>query len=164
MRSNKGPGKSIFRRFLFLALLTPIITVGAIAGVNAVSDTDVFNGQVAAGDHDWWQDQGAGAFCERCHQGVVADITAGPHNNISDSDCSFCHTPGGADHAAAPAQCTDCHGDEGTALGADAHAGILTDLGETAGSASQSCQSCHTHVSVNVTATPQAPLELIMGG
>lgn len=159
----KALGGAIKAHRLFFTLAIGLFTIGVVSGVYAISETDTFDGQVAAGDHNWWQDAGAGAFCERCHQGVMADITAGPHNGASQSDCSFCHTPGSGDHAAAPSNCTDCHSGEGTEIAAEAHAGILTDLGETAAAASQTCQSCHTHVSVNVSATPQPPLELIMG-
>jgi len=168
MRRIKTAGRAIKRHRLLFVLVATALTVGVVAGVYAISTGDTFDGQIAAGDHNWWQDQGTGAFCERCHQAVMSDITAGPHGDstmggISTSDCSFCHAPGTGDHAAAVAACTDCHGNQGSELAADAHSGILTDLGETATDASQTCQSCHTHVSVEVVATPQAPLQLIMG-
>ena len=164
MERIKTAGRVIKRHRLFFVLAAAVFTVGIIAGVYAVSESDVFDGQVAAGDHNWWDDIGDGSFCERCHQGVMADITAGPHVAPGLSDCTFCHSPGAGDHAASQTACATCHSTQAGELAGDAHAGILDDLGETTADASQTCQSCHTHVSVNVVATPQPPLELIMGG
>ncbi len=160
----KAAGRSIKRHRLLFVFATAVLTVGVIAGVYAISATDTFDGQTAAGDHEWWQDAGEGAFCERCHQGVAADIVAGPHVAPGLSSCTTCHAPSGTDHVASTSTCSTCHGDEATALASDAHGGILDDLGETTATASQTCQSCHTHVAVNVVATQQPPLELIMGG
>ena len=160
--------RSVAKHRVFFLFVMGLFTVGLLAGSYAIQSGATFPGQTAAGDHNWWADQGTGAFCERCHVDVIADIAAGPHKNTGYSDCTFCHAPGGTDHAAAVATCADCHdggtgGSQAGELVNDAHAGIYTDLGEDQTTASQTCQSCHTHVAVNVTATVQPPLELNMG-
>ena len=163
MQRLKAAGRVVKNRRLLFLLVFGVFTVGLILTVNAVSENDVFDGQAAPGDHNWWQDIGEATFCARCHQAVFADIAAGPHVAPGLSDCTFCHRPGGGDHAAAVAVCTDCHSEEGGELANDAHAGILVDLGETSTSAAQTCQSCHTHRSVNITSVIQPPLELNLG-
>ncbi len=157
--------RAIKRRRLSVVLVIGLLTLGVVGGGYAIQENAGFSGQTAVGDHDWWQDIGTNAFCENCHTGVAGDIAAGPHVSTGLSTCSVCHTPGGSDHAAASAECTDCHGSEGDEIASqtEAHTGILADLGETATAASQTCQSCHTHVEVNITATAQPPIELIMG-
>ncbi len=163
MQRLKAAGRVVKNHRLLFLLAFAVLTVGLIAGVNAVSEDDVFDGQAAPGDHNWWQDIGDATFCARCHQAVAADITAGPHRGPGLSDCTFCHRPGGGDHAAAVALCSDCHSVQAGELANDAHAGILVDLGETTATAAQACQSCHTHISVNITSTVRPPLELNLG-
>jgi len=163
MQRLKAAGRVVKSRRLLFLLVFAVFTIGLIAAVNAVSEDDVFDGQAAPGDHEWWQDIGEATFCARCHQAVDADLAAGPHVAPGLSDCTFCHRPGGGDHAAAVAYCTDCHSVQGGELANDAHAGILVDLGETSTMAAQTCQACHTHVSVNIVSTVQPPLELNLG-
>ena len=163
MQRLKAAGRVVKNRRLLFLLVFAVMTIGLIATVNAVSEDDVFDGQAAPGDHEWWGDIGEATFCSRCHQAVAADLAAGPHVVAGLSDCTFCHRPGGGDHAAAVAECTDCHSVQGGELANDAHAGILVDLGETSTNAAQTCQVCHTHVSVNIVSGTQDPLELIMG-
>jgi len=165
MEQVKALGRVINRHRLFFVLVVGLLTIGVYGGLLAIQENATFSGQTAVGDHDWWQDIGTNAFCENCHTGVAGDIAAGPHSTVGLSTCSVCHTPGGADHAAAAAACTDCHASEGAEVASptEAHSGILADLGETATAASQTCQSCHTHVEVNIIATAQPPIELIMG-
>lgn len=163
MQRLKAAGRVVKSRRLLFLLIFAVFTIGIIAAVNAVSEDDVFDGQAAPGDHNWWQDIGEATFCSRCHQAVATDIATGPHVAAGLSDCTFCHRPGGGDHAAAVAYCTDCHSVQGGELANDAHAGILVDLGETSTMAAQTCQACHTHISVNIVSGTQDPLELIMG-
>jgi len=151
-------------------LVVVFLTIGVAGGLYAIQDGALFSGQTAVGDHEWWQDIGGNAFCENCHTEVAADLVAGPHGDSiilgeSTSDCSFCHTPGTADHAAAESACTDCHGAKGTEVASptEAHNGILISLGESATDASQTCQSCHTHVEVDMTVYADDPIPLQMG-
>ena len=163
MQRLKAAGRVVKGRRLMFLLVFAVFPIGLIAAVNAVSEDDVFDGRAAPGDHEWWQDIGEETFCARCHQAVDADLAAGPHVAPGLSDCTFSQRPGGGDHAAAVAECTDCHSTQGGELANDAHAGILVDLGETSTNAAQTCQACHTHVSVKIISGTQDPLELIMG-
>lgn len=163
----KATGRAIKHRRLTFALVVAFLTIGVVGGLYAIQTGATFSGQTQAGDHEWWQDIAGNGFCENCHTDVAGDILAGPHGIAADgdSDCSFCHTPGGTDHAAASSACTDCHSTEGgeVASPTEAHSGILTSLGETAGDASQTCQSCHTHAEVDMTVYADAPIPLQMG-
>ncbi len=154
---------------VFFLLIMGLFTVGLLAGSYAIQSNASFSGQTRAGDHDWWQNVSDQAFCENCHTAIGTDISTGPHAasaGAGTSACSFCHTPGGSDHAAAAAACTDCHSNRAVDLTSptEAHNGILASLGETTTDASQTCQSCHTHAEVTMAITPAAPIPLQMGG
>lgn len=161
----KATGRAIKHRRLTFVLVVGLLMAGVIGGALAIQSDAGFSGQTQAGDHEWWQTIDDNAFCENCHTGVATDIATGPHVSAGLSTCSVCHTPGGSDHAAASASCTDCHSDEGGELASptESHSGILTSLGETAGDASQTCQSCHTHAEVAMTVYADAPIPLQMG-
>lgn len=151
---------------VFFLLIMGLFTVGLLAGSYAIQENASFSGQTRAGDHNWWQTVGDQAFCENCHTAIGTDISTGPHLSATASECSFCHTPGGSDHAAAAAACTDCHSNRAQELESptEAHNGILANLGESTSDASQTCQSCHTHAEVTMAITPAAPIPLQMGG
>jgi len=164
----KAIGQSIRHRRLTFLLLVGVLAFGIIGGLYAIQSGAGFDGQTAAGDHNWWtgfKDTNQ-AFCENCHTAVATDITTGPHKETAKSDCSYCHSPGGADHAAAAAACTDCHESQGTdiASASEAHNGIQASLGETPTDSSKTCQSCHTHVEVDMTVVLAPPIPLQMGG
>ena len=152
-----------------LLIAASAVAVGsAVVTTVAIQEGANFLGTSAAGSHEWWQDFGDQAFCERCHVGIATELTAGPHVSPGLSDCTFCHgVPSGSSglHAASPAKCADCHPEAAADLTTgDAHQGITVDLGETdPASVSWTCKSCHTHVEVNLTAIPRGPLELIIG-
>ncbi len=171
----KATGRAIKHRRLTFALVVAFLAIGVVGGLYAIQDGATFSGQTQAGDHDWYQDyKGAGqANCENCHTAVAADLnpaTGGEHKSASQSMCSYCHTPGGTDHAASPAKCADCHasdasGDDTKAINLtnDAHDGIMTSLGEDSLTASQTCISCHTHAEISMTIYADAPIPLQMG-
>lgn len=172
MKRAKAMGRVIKDRRLLFVFVLVLFLGGIVAGVSAVTGDEGNLGQTAAGDHNWWDDFRSGeAFCERCHGGVGADLDLGQHVAPSLSTCTFCHKSpldpnDPVKHAAAGAQCTDCHQDDAEQLenGTDAHAGILAANGESTTAASQVCQACHTHVTVNVQADGSGSIDLIMGG
>lgn len=149
-----------------LLAATAVAVGSAVITTVAVQDGASFLGTTAAGSHEWWQDFGSQAFCERCHVGIATELAAGPHVSAGLSDCTFCHRPGGSDeHAASPAKCANCHAAVAADLTTgDAHQGITVDLGETdPASVSWTCKACHTHVEITLEAQPRGPLQLIMG-
>ena len=155
-------------KWVVLLAAAAIAIVSAIITTVAVQDGANFLGTSAAGSHQWWQDFGDQAFCERCHAGIGTELVAGPHSSPGLSNCTFCHgvQSGSTDeHAASTAKCSDCHkGAAADLTTGDAHKGITVDLGETdAASVSWTCRACHTHIEVTLEARPRGPLELIMG-
>ncbi len=169
MKAKMGTiARSVKEHRVFFLFVVGLFTIGIVAATYAVQDNATFSGQTQAGDHDWWTGfNGANqAFCENCHTAIASDIATGPHSSAARSECSFCHSPGGGDHAAAAAACTDCHGTEANDLASatEAHNGIMPSLGESATDASQTCQSCHTHAAVDMTVIADPPIPLQMGG
>lgn len=136
------------------------LTVGVVIPIQEGAQ---FDGSTRPGGHEWW-DQDVSQFCTNCHVAPGTEIAAGPHVSAGLSSCTFCHSAGGGAHAAEVGYCTDCHVNVGTDLGNDAHDGVLTAAGETPTEAALACKSCHTHIEVNITSSPQPPIELIMGG
>ncbi len=161
----KAVGRSVKKRRLTFVILIAVLTVGVIGGLYAIQTGASFSGQTQAGDHEWWADVTGQAFCENCHTAIGTDIAAGQHNSSAQSNCSYCHSAGGNEHAAAAA-CTDCHGSEANDLEStsEAHNGIMASLGESPADASQTCQSCHTHAEVTMNITADPPIPLQMGG
>jgi len=175
----KATGRAIKHRRLTFALVVALLLVGVVGGLYAIQTGATFPGQTAPGDHEWQSmaDVDSQQFCANCHVNVAQDLVDGPHGDTN--SCSSCHAPAGdfyGEHAAASAACTDCHtipdptgsppaDTKEVSLANDAHFGILADLSETNGAASQTCQSCHTHVAVDVNVVAeQLPLQLNMGG
>lgn len=151
------------RRHRVLATLAVVaLVVGITATVYAVQENAGFAGSTAVGAHNWWQDIEGDAFCSNCHTAQGADLQQGPHSSEFLSSCTFCHNPGSDGHAAAPQMCVTCHSIQAGELSQDAHADLLNDVGETQATASKTCQSCHTHRVINITATQQPPVQLIM--
>ena len=54
MQRLKAAGRVVKSRRLLFLLVFAALTIGLIATVNAVSEDDVFDGQAAPGDHEWW--------------------------------------------------------------------------------------------------------------
>ena len=159
--------------------LTGVLVFVAIAGLasgayltQARGPDDQMPGTSAPGSHEWWTHEGADVynnFCYKCHAQIKTEVTntktAGSHP--LNETCLSCHGTGnprgsGA-HVAAAAKCVDCHANRGQELTKDAHSSFLTQLGETATTASWTCKACHTKVTVNMTVTPRSPLQLKMG-
>ena len=148
--------------------LVVVVIVATTVIVMGRSETDVFPGTKAVGAHEFWDVSDAEAnFCNQCHNQIAVEMTAsiGNHPIIN---CLGCHAITGTDdgHVAEPAKCVDCHGGQaGDLAGADeAHAALLTQLGEAADGtdASWTCKACHTNVDVEMTVTPMGPLQLVM--
>ncbi len=152
-------------KWLTASLVTMLVlAIGGGAVVVSMEDRD-YGGTTAPGSHNWWDTNlnNAGieaAFCNNCHSAIAAELVAGPHLNFG---CTTCHAATTDGHVAAPAKCAQCHSRRVTELSNDAHAGIMTDLGETdPAKVSWTCKSCHTHVKITLTATEMAPLPLQM--
>ena len=139
-----------------LLIAASAVAVGsAVVTIVAIQGGAKFLGTTAAGSHEWWQDFGDQAFCERCHVGVATELTAGPHVSPGLSDCTFCHgVPSGASdtHAASPAKCADCHhkikGTEKPAKCVSCHADVKAKDAKTGAPGFKKafhgkCQTCH---------------------
>lgn len=163
-RLLKAIGSAIVSHKVMTLGVTAVLAIGLAAGFGAsIQEGATFDGTSRPGGHQWWDLGDLQTFCTNCHYGVGQEIIAGPHVAPALSDCSFCHSPSGGQHAARVPWCTDCHSTQGGELSGDAHAGILTDLGEDPTAAALTCKACHTHVEVNLTSSPLPPLELVIG-
>jgi len=175
----KATGRAIKHRRLTFALVLLFLTVGVVGGLYAIQQDAQLNGQITAGDHDFWADADyeAAAFCSNCHFNIAAELVNTEH--AGGGACVGCHAvtyvpdpnnPGesiAVEHLAAAGACTDCHNDDALRLEAtdEAHNGIMASLGESPTDAGRSCQACHTHAEVSMTVTaPSTVIDLVMDG
>jgi hypothetical protein len=81
------------------------------------------------------------------------------------SDCTFCHSPGGAALSTSPTTCSSCHSTQAaeTVHASEAPAGIADQLDETVADMSLTCIACHTDVEVRIKTRTEHALEFIIG-
>ena len=171
MKAKVGTvARSVKKHRVFFLFVIGLFTIGLVAGGYAVTMNSPAGGQTQAGDHEWWsptQIEAEGEnFCGACHNDIFVDLQASPHKSAALSACVNCHGNGG-NHTDVEGDttCGGCHGTQSGELNqaTEAHNGIRAGLNETLGAEVQTCQSCHTHAAVAITANPDQPIQLQMG-